>query len=29
LSATDAREYGLIDNVVQQENQQVVYNSMN
>ena len=29
LSSVDAREYGLIDNVVQQENQQVVYNSMN
>ena len=29
LSAADARQYGLIDNVVQQENEQVVYNSMN
>ena len=29
LSAADARQYGLIDNVAQQENEQVVYNSMN
>lgn len=29
LSASEARDYGLIDNVVQQETEQVVYNSMN
>jgi ATP-dependent Clp protease, protease subunit len=29
LSAADAKNYGLIDNVVEQETEQAVYNSMN